>query len=46
VHILALASIRGLIVRGPVAVGDLSFVLAGYCLGPPPPTMNREAALV
>jgi hypothetical protein len=45
VHILALASIRGLIVRGPVAGRDQAFVLARDWLGRPPPVMSREAAL-
>jgi hypothetical protein len=45
VHILALASIRGLIVRGPVAGRDQAFVLARDWLGTPPPGISREAAL-
>ncbi len=45
VHILLLASIRGLIVRGPVAGRDQAFVLARDWLGAPPPAMGREAAL-
>ena len=45
VHILALASIRGLIVRGPVTGRDQAFVLVQDWLGPPPPAMGREAAL-
>ena len=45
VHILALASIRGLIVRGPAAGRDQAFVLARDWLGAPPPAMSREAAL-
>jgi hypothetical protein len=45
VHILALASIRGLIVRGPAAGRDQAFVLARDWLGTPPPAMSREAAL-
>jgi winged helix DNA-binding protein len=45
VHILALASIRGLIVRGPTAGRDQAFVLARDWLGAPPPAMSREAAL-
>ncbi len=45
VHILALASIRGLIVRGPVTGRDQAFVLVQDWLGPPPPAMTREAAL-
>ena len=45
VHILALASIRGLVVRGPATGGEQAFVLARDWLGAPPPTMDREAAL-
>jgi DNA glycosylase AlkZ-like len=45
VHILALASIRGLIVRGPAAGRDQAFVLTRDWLGTPPPTVSREAAL-
>jgi Winged helix DNA-binding domain len=45
VQILALASIRGLIVRGPVIGRDQAFVLVQDWLGPPPPAMSREAAL-
>jgi hypothetical protein len=45
VHVLLLASIRGLIVRGPVAGRDQAFVLARDWLGPPPPAVSREAAL-
>jgi len=45
VHILALASIQGLIVRGPMAGKDQAFVLASDWLGAPPPAMDREAAL-
>jgi hypothetical protein len=45
VHILALATIDGLIVRGPMAGKDQAFVLVGDWLGAPPPAMGREAAL-
>ncbi len=45
VHILALASIRGVIVRGPVAGRDQAFALVEDWIGAPPPAMNREAAL-
>ena len=45
VHILALASIRGLIVRGPAAGRDQAFVLVQDWLEAPPPPMSREAAL-
>jgi Winged helix DNA-binding domain len=45
VHILFLACIRGLIVRGPVAGRDQAFVLVRDWLGAPPPALSREAAL-
>jgi hypothetical protein len=45
VHILFLASIQGLIVRGPAAGRDQAFVLARDWLGAPPPATGREAAL-
>jgi hypothetical protein len=45
VHILALASIRGLIVRGPVAGRDQAFVLVQDWLGAPPAAISRVAAL-
>jgi Winged helix DNA-binding domain len=45
VHILLLASIRGLVVRGPVTGRDQAFVLARDWLGPQPPAVSREAAL-
>ena len=45
VHILFLASIRGLIVRGPVSGRDQAFVLVRDWLGAPPPAMSHEAAL-
>jgi hypothetical protein len=45
VHVLMLASIRGLILRGPVAGRDQAFVLVRDWLGTPPPPMEREAAL-
>ena len=45
VHILALASIRGLIVRGPVTGREQAFVLVADWLGKPPPAVDRETAL-
>lgn len=45
VHILALASLRGLIVRGPVAAGEQAFVLARDWLGAPPGPLDRDRAL-
>ncbi|HEY0937348.1 MAG TPA: winged helix DNA-binding domain-containing protein, partial [Trebonia sp.] len=45
VHLLALASNRGLIVRGPLVGRDQAFALTRDWLGPPPPALEREAAL-
>ncbi len=45
VHILLLASIRGLIVRGPMVGADQAYVLVRDWLGRPPP-VDWEAALV
>ena len=45
VHILALATLRGLTVRGPMRGGEQAFVLARDWLGAPPPPMDRERAL-
>jgi hypothetical protein len=45
VHILVLASIRGLIVRGPMGSTDQAFVLVSDWLGPPPAPLAREVAL-
>jgi hypothetical protein len=45
VHILALATIDGLIVRGPMAAKDQAFVLVSDWLGTPPPALGRAAAL-
>ena len=45
VHVLLLASIRGLVVRGPVAGRDQAFALASDWLGAPPAALGREAAL-
>jgi Winged helix DNA-binding domain len=45
VHTLELASIRGLIVRGPVTGREQAFVLASDWLGAPPPPLEREAGL-
>jgi len=45
VHLLALATLRGLIVRGPMRGGEQAFVLVRDWLGAPPPPMDREQAL-
>jgi Winged helix DNA-binding domain len=45
VHLLALASLRGLIVRGPVCEGHHAFVLVRDWLGTPPPPVERPRAL-
>ncbi len=45
VHILALATIGGLIVRGPVRGREQAFVLVRDWLGTPPVPMDRDRAL-
>jgi winged helix DNA-binding protein len=45
VHILALATFRGLIVRGPVQGREQAFVLVRDWLGTPPQPMDRDRAL-
>lgn len=45
VHILLLASLRGLVVRGPMIGGDQAYVLVRDWLGDPPPAVEREVAL-
>jgi hypothetical protein len=45
VHLLALATLRGLTVRGPMRGGEQAFVLARDWLGAPPRPMDREQAL-
>ena len=45
VHLLALASIRGLIVRGPMLAGRQAFVLVRDWLGRPRQPVDRDAAL-
>ena len=45
VHILMLASLRGLIVRGPVAAGEQAFVLVRDWLGAPPRLPDRDVML-
>jgi hypothetical protein len=45
VHALLLATIEGLVVRGPVVGRDQAFVLARDWLGAPPAALGREAAL-
>ncbi|MGN6171683.1 MAG: DNA glycosylase AlkZ-like family protein, partial [Streptosporangiaceae bacterium] len=44
VHILVLATLRGLIVRGPTRGAEQAFVLARDWLGSPPAPMGREQA--
>lgn len=44
VHILVLACLRGLVVRGPVVGGEQAFVLVSDWLGAPPP-VDRDVAL-
>jgi Winged helix DNA-binding domain len=45
VHLLALATLRGLTVRGPMRGTEQAFVLVRDWLGPPPPPMGRGQAL-
>ena len=45
VHLLALATLRGLTVRGPMRGGEQAFALVRDWLGAPPPPMDREQAL-
>jgi hypothetical protein len=45
VHIVLLATIRGLVVRGPMVDGEHAFVLVADWLGKPVDPMDREAAL-
>ncbi len=45
VHILALATLRGLTVRGPMRGPEQAFVLVRDWLGAPPPPVARERAL-
>ena len=44
VHVLSLAALRGLVVRGPMTGALQAFVPAERWLGPPPP-FDRDAAL-
>ena len=44
-HLLFLASLRGLLVRGPVIGGQHAFVLVRDWLGDPPPAPGRDVAL-
>jgi hypothetical protein len=43
VHVLALASLRGLVVRGPMARREQAYVPAAEWLGAPPPVDRGEA---
>lgn len=43
IHLLFLAAVRGLVVRGPVVDGEHAYVLVRDWLGEPPP-VDREAA--
>lgn len=45
VHILFLASLRGLVVRGPVIAGEQAYALVRDWLGAPPPAVDHEVAL-
>ena len=45
VHVLVLASLRGLTVRGPIVDGDHAYVLVSEWLDPPPGPVDRDVAL-
>jgi hypothetical protein len=45
VHLLLVATLRGLVVRGPMVDGEHAFVLVRDWLGAPPPPVPREVAL-
>ena len=45
VHVLAAASLAGLVVRGPAAGADQAYVLVDDWLGPRPPALDRPQAL-
>lgn len=45
VHVLTAASLRGLVVRGPMIGNHQAFVSVADWLGPPPPTIERPEAL-
>ncbi|MGI8681542.1 MAG: winged helix DNA-binding domain-containing protein [Mycobacteriales bacterium] len=45
VHILMLASLRGIAVRGPMVGTEHAYVLVRDWLGPPPAPLDRHAAL-
>jgi hypothetical protein len=45
VHLFLLASLRGLIVRGPMVGNQHAFVLVRDWLGRPPPPLDRDTAL-
>ena len=44
-HVLYAATLAGEVVRGPMAGGDQAYVSVAGWLGPPPPAMERAAAL-
>ena len=44
-HVLMAASLRGLVVRGPVREGDHAFVAVREWLGDPPEALDRDEAL-
>ncbi len=45
VHVLAAASLAGLVVRGPMVGNDQAYVLVQDWLGPPPEAVDRSEAL-
>ncbi|MGE5290750.1 MAG: winged helix DNA-binding domain-containing protein [Micromonosporaceae bacterium] len=45
VHILVLANLRGIAVRGPMTGGEHAYALVRDWLGAPPPAVDRDVAL-
>jgi hypothetical protein len=45
IHIVVLATLRGLIIRGPMVDGEHAFVLVKDWLGKPPKPLDRDTAL-
>ncbi len=45
IHLVATASLRGLVVRGPMVDGEQAYVSVADWLGPPPPPVDRPDAL-
>ena len=45
IHLVATASLRGLVVRGPVVEGEHAYVSVAEWLGPAPPSVDRAESL-